>query len=35
MPYNYKLNGKYCIKIKDADDPTNIKWENVKILIIA
>ena len=31
MPQNYKLNGKHCIKIKEADDPSNIKWENVKI----
>lgn len=29
MPDKYKLEGEHCIKLKDADNPTNINWENL------
>lgn len=29
MQDKHKLEGKYCIKVKKADHPDNIKWENV------
>ena len=33
MPDNYKLDGKYCIKLRDADNPGNINFKNVNIYI--
>ena len=34
MPENYKLDGKYCIKLRDADNPGNINFKNVNIYFL-
>ena len=31
MEEKFKLKGKYCIKVKQSDDPSNINWENVNL----
>jgi len=34
MPNNYKILGEHCIKVKAADYPSNIKWENVILYLL-
>ena len=31
MPKQFLLKGEHCIRLKHADDPSNLNWENVLI----
>ena len=33
MPDKYKLDGKFCIKLRDADNPGNINFIYVNIYL--